>query len=86
MAGGLSETAANEIGYSKTVEGLDTTIKEKAKRVVKKRTSAWAKYLKSEMPKLRRKYPRTSPQELMKKASRSWKKSSKNPNRKRSRR
>lgn len=82
MAGGMSETTANQIGYSPEVQSLDVVVKKKARRKV----SAWAKYLKTEMPKLKRKFPRSKPQQLMKKAARQWKKSTKNPNRKRARR
>ena len=49
----------------------------------KRRNSAWNKFVKSEMPKMRRKFPRSKPQQLMKKVARKWRTSTKNPNRKR---
>lgn len=82
IAEGVSPDMARILSERACQPVVKTGVKT-AKRVVKKKTSAWARYLKKEMPKLRKKYPRTSPQDLMKKASRSWKKSTMNPNRKR---
>lgn len=58
-------------------------IEDKPKVKRKRRKSAWNKFVKSEMPKMRRKYPRSKPQQLLKKVARKWRTSTKNPNRKR---
>ena len=56
--------------------------KSKAKR----KSNGWTRFVKSEMPKMKRKFPRSKPQQLMKKVAAKWRKSTKNPNRKRRRR
>lgn len=52
----------------------------------KRKSTAWTRFVKAEMPKMRRKYPRSKPPQLMKKVAQKWKTSTKNPNRKRRRR
>ena len=81
MAGGMTETTANQIAYSPEVESLDIEIKKKAKR----KATKWTRYVKAEMPKMRKKFPRSKPAQLMKKVARKWRTSTKNPNRKRKR-
>ena len=81
MAGGISESRADEIAYSPPVKDADIMVK----KTVKRKATAWTRYLKSEMPKMRRKFPRSKPTQLIKKVARQWKTSPKNPNRKRRR-
>ena len=82
MAGGISETRADQIAYSEPVKDADIMVKKKVKRKV----TAWGRFLKAEMPKMRKKFPRSKPAQLMKKVARKWRTSTKNPNRKRRRR
>lgn len=82
MAGGISESRADQIAYSEPVKDADIMVK----KTVKRKATAWTRYLKAEMPKMRRKFPRSKPTQLMKKVARKWKTSTKNPNRSRSRR
>jgi len=46
----------------------------------KRKMSAWSKYLKTELPKLKKKHPRMSHKAIMNKAAIAWDKSPKNPN------
>jgi len=46
----------------------------------KRKLSAWQQYLKTELPKLKKKHPRMSHASIMTKASIAWDKSNKNPN------
>ena len=81
---GVDASVARELAERACQPIVESGVKT-VKRVAKRKISAWEKYLKIEMPKLRKKFPRTSPQELMKKAGRSWKSSTKNPNRRKKR-
>lgn len=82
LAGGISESRADAIAYSEPVKEADIVVKKKVKRKV----NAWGRFLKAEMPKMRKKFPRSKPQQLMKKVARKWRTSTKNPNRKKRRR
>jgi len=52
----------------------------------KTRKTAYQKFVKTEMPKHKRKHPRSTPQAHMKRIAKDWKKSPKNPNRKKTKR
>jgi hypothetical protein len=79
LAGGISETRADQIAYSEPVKDADIMVKKKAK----KKLTAWHRYVKQEMPRMRKAFPRSRPAQLMKRIARKWKTSAKNPNRKR---
>jgi len=82
LAGGISESRADEIAYSNPVRDADIMVK----KTIKRKATKWTRYVKAEMPKMRKKFPRSKPAQLMKKVARKWKTSTKNPNRKRRRR
>jgi len=82
LAGGISDSRADEIAYSGPVRDADIMVK----KVVKRKMNKWTRFVRAEMPKMRKKYPRSKPPQLMKKVAQKWKKSTKNPNRKRPRR
>lgn len=82
LAGGISESRADSIAYSGPVKDADIMVK----KVVKRKLNGWTRFVRQEMPKMRKKYPRSKPPQLMKKVAAKWRKSPKNPNRKRRRR
>ena len=69
-SGRVPEPVADLVANSAPVEALDATVKKKAKRKVSKYQREFGKVLKQ----LKRKHPRTSVQNLMKKAHRETKK------------
>jgi hypothetical protein len=82
MARGIEESTANVIAYSEPVRDADTRVK----RAIKRKLNKWTRYVRAEMPKMRRKYPRSKPPQLMKKVAKAWRTSPQNPNRKKARR